>query len=180
MRRLLTLAAATLLLVGCEAPPVYGPSPTPSVEPFFANEQEALDAVNAFMEKYVAASDAVYRSGGSDRAALAALTSGSQLQDELDAAEELANKGQTLVGSLGFFGIEIQQVQQDSATEAYVQAYVCLDYRQSQYVAADGVTFEGVRDWAPFEAILTAHGDSRLIMEELRYWTGRDFCAQRA
>jgi hypothetical protein len=179
VRRLLVIAAA-LLLAGCEAPPVYGPSPTPPVEPFFANKQEALDAVDAFMKEYVVASTTMVTSHGVDQAALEKLVTPEQLAEERAALDQLASQGLTPAGNLGYFGVEIQQFQQDSATEAYVQAYVCIDYRETHYVRSDGSIFEGGLDWYPAEAILYATSSKQLTLHELRKWTGRDFCEQRS
>lgn len=180
MRRLLTLAAVVLLLAGCESPPVYGPSPTAPVTPFFADEEEALAAVERFMVDYTAAVNLLYQSSGREDAPIRKLASATQVADEMDGVSKLAEDGETFVGSFGYFGVEVQQFHQDSATKAYLQAYVCIDYRQSSYVRADGTTFEGERDWAPFEAILTADRERELFLKELRFWTGRDFCEQRS
>jgi hypothetical protein len=176
VRRILALAVATVLLTACEAPPVYHPSPTPSVKPFFANEGEALAAFEDYMDQYVAALSTMVASDGGDRDDLAGLVSPKQLEDELEVLDVLARRSMTFVGAYRYFGAEIQQFNQDSAESAYVQAYVCLDYRESHYVLADGTYFEGETDWAPFEAILTAGQDQRMVMDELRSWTGRDFC----
>lgn len=174
MRRL--LVAASLLLAGCQAPPVYGPSPEPPVEPFFDSEEAAFEAVDAFMGEYTAAVSELLRTDGGNQDALAVLASDQQLADELAILDKLHERQLTFVGDYTYFGLEIQQFHQDTATSASVQAYVCMDYRTSYYVGPDGAKFEGEADWTPFEAILTATGEKSLVMEELRRWTGRDFC----
>lgn len=180
MRRLIALAVATLLLVGCEAPPVYGPSPTPPVEPFFANKEEALDAVDAFMKEYVAAVTTMVLSNGADQSALEELVTKEQLDEQRDLLDQLASQGLTLHGKFGYFGLEIQQFNQDSATAAYVQAYVCVDYRESYYTRADGTQFEGNFEWEPAEIMLYADSNQKLVLHDFRSWTGRDFCEQRS
>ncbi len=180
MRRLLALAAVTLLFTACEAPPYYGPSPIPSVQPFFESKEEVAGAVEPFLDAYLAASNNFLLSGGADREPLMALVSERQLADEVAFLEELQRDGETFVGHYGYFGLEVQQFDQDSPTSAYVQVYLCIDYRESRYLRADGTVFEGERPWSAFEAIMTATSPAQLHLEELRSWTGRDFCEQRS
>ncbi len=63
VRRLLALAVAAFLLAGCEAPPFYGPSPTPTVAPVFDSEEEAFAAAEEILVRYLEASSVMGASG---------------------------------------------------------------------------------------------------------------------
>src|SRR5690606_19110284 len=109
MRRALALLGVTaLLLTGCEAAPVYGPSPTPSTPPIFATEEEAEAAVAEFMVAYLDALSEFLRSRGSSSEDLKSLASQRQFEDEELGLQDQIDRDLTLSGSYTYFGLEIQ------------------------------------------------------------------------
>ncbi len=181
MPRSLVIAIASIafLLAGCEAAPVYSPPPEPTIEPFFPEEEDALAAFEAFMGEYVAALTQMTATNGVDDTALRELVGAEQYDADRHFIDLLSDRELTFGGEYAFYGAEIQQWNQDTAEEAFVQAYVCLDYSKIYYARADGTTYQGEAAWAPYEAIMTADASLKLTLDEMRLWTGRDFCAPR-
>lgn len=149
MRRQLALAAAVLLLAGCATPAV---STTPPAPRLFATEADALEAVDAVLDAY--------------------------LQVQSSRLRSTAPEGQELLGSLSLFGLELRELEQDGAG-ARMRARFCVDYRTTIHVRSDGIALARERDWAPFEAHLTADADRRVVLDELQAWSGDNFCDER-
>jgi len=182
MRMILLVAVATVvLLAGCGGPPpVVEPTETVG-EPVFASEEEALAAAEEVFGKYVDATDTMSLSGGEDLSGFDGLLTPNQLADETEQAEGLKAEGKRLIGSHGYFDFRLQQVDQSNPPEVYLQAYVCADLTNVKYVDAQGNdTSDPDRALsAPLEAVFvnTIENPSTLLIEDVRQWTGEDFCS---
>lgn len=175
MRRALALLGVTaLLLTGCEAAPVYGPSPTPSTPPIFATEEEAVAAAARLLDAYMAALTEFGQTGGTKPDLLSSLTTERMLADELDFWTENPTV-ESILGVYRYSNFELQLLDQREPGVAYVQAYLCL-------------AFEGTRVTASGEEVVAATPhpvevlfetvDGELRIDDFRPWTGRDFCEQ--
>ena len=175
------LAGVLLLLAGCGEPT---PTPTPTdaaSEPVFASEEEALAAAEELFAKYVAASDLMGTSGGNDLSGFEGILTENQLADETDQANDLLAAGKRLVGSNAFFEFRLQQLDQSDPPHVYLQAYLCADLSNVKYVDAQGVETSPSPDAVhlPIEAIFVDAPDepTRLLIEDVRSWTGENYCS---
>jgi hypothetical protein len=179
-RTLALLGIAAFLLTGCEPPPVYGPSPTPTVAPIFDSEEEAVEAAQATLSAYVKASNLMGQSGGTDLSGFEGILSTKQMVDEAEYAAALVAAGKRTTGEFAVISFELQQFDDINPSDTFLQAYVCLDASQIAFVDGQGndLSVEGHASAVPEEFIFRATAESGFVVEEVRKWTGRDFCQQ--
>lgn len=174
--------ALALLLGGCAGAPTPSPSGTPSASeaaPIFASDEEALAAAEAAYESYLAVSTAVSNDGGAEPDRLAAVATGGALDEEEDAARDLADQGVRTVGTVGF---QIKELQSFSASveRAEVVVYLCEDLRNLDVLDASGksLVVEGRVVDVPYTVVVSADRTDDLKVSEKDLWPRDNFCLQ--
>jgi hypothetical protein len=175
------VAVATLLLGGCVGPePQITPTETVS-EPVFASEEEALAAAEEVFAAYLAATDQMGRSGGTDLSAFDGVVTERLLDEEESSAQTLQEKGWHLEGSYGYRDLKLQQLDQSSPPAVFLQAYVCLDLTNVAYYDSAGIdqSVDGHSEFSPVEVVFQNEpsAPSTLVVDRADRWTGNDFCA---
>ncbi|WP_130178066.1 hypothetical protein [Cryobacterium sp. SO1] len=162
---------------GCTAAPKSAPpSPTPTVVPIFASDEEALAAATEAYANYLDLSGVIAHEGGDNPSRMTAVAVGEALETEVQTMEGMAQVGTVGVGVLKFDSFTLQSV--DLATGA-VSAYVCLDVSESDVIDGSGVSVVAVDrvERLPLEIGFTFESASqRLLLERTRSWDGENFC----
>ena len=102
------------------------PPPTPSVEPLFASDEEALAAAEEAYAAYLAMSDEIAGDGGADPERIAPFVTTERLRDELDSVRRLlARTGFTQSGATTFDPLTASSSVDDGAARS--SFYACWD-----------------------------------------------------
>ena len=173
------LGFAALVLCGCvQQPPPVVPTSTPSVAPVFASDADALAAAKKAYTGYLAATDAVNRSGGSDLDALRPWATPTAVSSAVRTMADVNRAQEHIVGDLAFYNISLERVGLDAHGHTNVVIYVCLDARGTKILDEKGRDVRPTRvAVAPFEVtLLTTTSASELRVEGSEPWAGSDFC----
>lgn len=179
---LLIGAVVALTLVACvpEDEPVR-PDPSPTAEPIFASDEEALAAAEEAYAAYLAVSDQILSEGGANPERLREVATESVYQYELTGFENYQSANKHSVGSTLFDTVSLQSVDLSGySVSGAVIIYACEDYSQTDVLDAQGISLvaeERKTRWPVTVAFdLTGSSTSPLIVSLIEDWTGEDFC----
>lgn len=170
--------SAVMLLTGCSTGGGFVPTMTPSAEPFFASEEEALEAVVAHYQEYLAVSDAVYADGGANPERLRPYVSDERYEEELSSAEEFANKGLQTEGKTRIYNPLVQMISHELDI-TNVNFYVCVDITQVALFDNHRVRLPDVEQVFPYVVFYKADNQGgllRLMLLGGEYWEGNYVC----
>ncbi|WP_281885847.1 hypothetical protein [Agromyces rhizosphaerae] len=176
----LAVAAATAL-VGC-APADASPPPasaTPTVEPVFASDEEALAAAIAAYEAYLALSQVIEEEGGHAPDRIRDVVTPTYADELILEFEELASRSISIVGSSRIASAHIAQWSV-GAEDVVVDAYMCVDGSDTRILdsAGDDITPASRETRVPLlvHFIGPAVQDRGLLVDSSELWRGDDFC----
>jgi hypothetical protein len=134
------------------------------------------------LDKFLAAVDELRSESGGDPAVLEGLVSERQMAIEVESYE--ADRASFQVGELDYFDFKAVQVDfADEYPTTFVRVRLCFDNRGTTWVDAGGVdvTSNEREAWKPLELALIEDPDNpdRLVVDELNWWGGYDFCPTR-
>jgi len=133
------LIVPVLALSGCTpTPPPAVTAPKPSSTPLFATEDEALKAATEAYAAYVEVSDQIFVDGGNGRERLATVSTGDQLEVNLDGYAQAAAKGLRSTGGTTFDHVELEQYV--NARHGTVLLYLCEDVSQVNVFDSSGAS----------------------------------------
>jgi hypothetical protein len=136
----------------------------------FASDEEALAAAEEAYGKFLAATDAVIRDGGSEPERVQAYLSPELYQRELAGYEQLAQNGWHGVGSTTF-DLKLQRF-----FGGTVVAYACDDVSQTDVVDSNGesVVLAGRAERVAYEVEFDARNDLVIVRKDV--WSGGGVC----
>jgi hypothetical protein len=182
-RRVAVVACVGFLLIssaGCaaERTPVQ-PSATPTAQPVFASDEEALAAATEAYANYLKAYDA-YWAGLITKAEYLDLSTGSVHQGEVESMAEWEQKGWKAVGKTTFDSIRLQSVSQSDSGHWHVRAYLCADATEGDVLNADGISVaqpdRPLRLPLEIEFLASSDKPVDLKIAESKVWSGTNFC----
>lgn len=181
-RLLIPLATLGLLLTsGCTAAgPEPGASESPSAgEPFFASEEEAVEAALAVYEEYNAMADQIMADGGAEPERLAPFVDEALLESQTAGFERMQEEGVVGSGDTSFQLHQIQQGPELGTSGLFLTAYVCLDVSETDLRDANGdSTVNPDRlDRIPNEVAWTIDADGSVRISKDSPWTAENFCS---
>ena len=163
---------------GCTAAPKPAPpSPTPTIAPIFASDEEALAAAAEAYANYLDLSGVIAHEGGNNSSRMADVAVGEALETEVQSLEGMLKAGTAGVGVLKFDTLTIQSADLESGA---LSAYVCLDVSESDVVDSAGVSVVAVdrMERLPLEiGFVFELATRRLLLERTRSWDGENFCS---
>lgn len=172
-----SLAVIVLLCVAALAGCSVASEPTP--RPSFVSDADAGDEAGAVLTDYLAAVSAYAQQGGGDRSLFDGLATPAVVEEEVEGIDERLQRGDHAIGSITFFGYEVQHVEFDEDyPTVFVRIRLCIDWRERQWVNAAGDDATAThRPWAPFEVALVEDPASpdHLLVDEINQWDGHDF-----
>lgn len=164
--------------VGCTAASTPAePSPTPTVVPIFASDEEALAAATEAYANYLDVSGVIAHEGGKNSSRMTSVAVGEALETEVQALEGMSEAGTVGVGVLKFDTLTLQSADLASGT---LSAYVCLDVSESDVIDRSGVSVVSVDrvERLPLEVgFIFESASQRLLLERTRSWDGENFCS---
>lgn len=143
---LVVVVVVVAMLTGCVgAPPIHTPPatsvPTPAPTPLFSSDAEALAAATAAYAAYVAMSDKIFAEGGVDAVRFGTVSTGDQLEANLQGFAEAYALHQRSSGSTTFDTVSLQSANPDRVGgESSVVLYLCEDVSQVDVRNDDGVS----------------------------------------
>ncbi|MBN9607395.1 MAG: hypothetical protein J0G30_12370 [Actinomycetales bacterium] len=171
---LVVASAVALLATACVPGTNPTPSPTPTVQPtpLFATEEEALAAARDAYSRYLEVAAEVVNEGGRQPENLEEVLTGTQLELETQAANDLASAGAYIEGSARLVSMDVQSF--DNTT---VQTYACVDYSELVLHRANG----SVESLAVGDPVVPLELGFRVVAETLLLasqsnWDGASFC----
>ena len=168
--------------VGCTAAPMSAkPSPTPTVVPIFASDEEALAAATEAYANYVATADMIITEGGADPQRIEPYVSGEMAKSEIESFNSLAMDGLHGTGTSTFSNLSVQTMSLDSESgQGIVTAYVCSDVSGTDIVDAAGQsTLSAERESrTPFLLVfdLSTPDSDELVVSSAKVWAGEGVC----
>lgn len=171
---LVVASAVALLASACVPGADPTPSPTPTVQPtpLFATEEEALAAARESYSKYLAVAAEVVNRGGRQPEDLQEVLTGTQLELETQAANNLESAGAYIEGSARLVSMRIQ-----SFDDTSVQTYACVDYSDLVLHRANG----SVENLAVGDPVVPLELGFRVVAKTMLLgsqsnWDGATFC----
>lgn len=173
----LTLTAAGLSSCATPDDPVQPPEPDPSVTPVYASEAEALAAAEELYGRYLGVENKLGQGGWKDLDQLSTVLTGAALDNEVESANSLAQKGFRQVGEAKFDSLKLQQLRDSGPGTVDITFYVCSDVSTVDVVNREGssVVSADRPDRQPIEARATDRGGALKIVRR-DAWSGDDFC----
>jgi hypothetical protein len=174
------LGAVALLLAGCvpvSSSPVR--TPTPTVGPIFASEEEALAAAEDAYREYLAVSDAILHDGGADADRLDRVAVGAALGVEKRGFEEFERAGLKSTGSTVLTGLTLQTYERDLGDGTdIVRVYVCTDVSGVDVIDSFGksVVSSNRPTVTTFEVGFDMPSVNELLVSSKVVWTGAGVC----
>lgn len=170
--RALTVTALVLLLSGCVgSPPPNAATPTPSVTPVFATEEEALAAAEAAYTRYLEVSDAIGADGGANPERIEPLVTQDWYEKELDVSLTIQKAAIQQVGATAFSFVEIQSYS-DSDGIANISIYTCVDFTNTWFVDSTNQRVSPERpDIVSMLLSFEATGPQRLLLSGSEPWS---------
>jgi hypothetical protein len=167
-------------LAGCVADtPTAITTPTPTVAPLFATEEEALAAATEAYAAYLKVSDAISADGGANPERIAAVVTPEWLPKELAAFTKLGDLGVVQVGATKFANMSLQSFD-TTGSQAMLSIYVCSDVSGTRIRDAAGVdvTPSGRLSRFPLLVSFVSRSDKStlLLLDGSETWDGDDFC----
>ncbi len=179
MLRSAAAVLAVLLLAGCvPGEPVVTPEPDPDVTPVFASDEEALAAATEAYAKYLEVYNVVAQDGGTDPNRMASVVTLEWLENEIDAFEMFAERGQHQLGDATFDNAQFQMRSSEGAGHEEVLMYVCWDLSNVTFLEADDTITLPAQNRIPLELRLES-GSSLplpLLVAEVTPWSGAGIC----
>jgi hypothetical protein len=177
----LVLSLAVVLSLGaCVADePVVLPDESPSSQPIFASDEEALAAAEEAYGAYLAASDEVLSKGGASAGQLLVFFSDGYGAEAIAGYELYIERGWRATGSSAFDSAELQQYIDDGDGNAEVAMYVCLDVSGLRIIDETGADVTPERDnRLPLEVrFVNSRASTALVQSGSDIWAGADFCS---
>ncbi len=185
--RLAILAASAVLaataLTGCQ-PTATTPSPTgsttPSAEPVFASDEEALKAATEAYAAYLRTSDQILADGGNSPERIREYSSEQLAEIEIAGYADIRAKGYRSIGSSRYDNLALQSVDASSRSGT-VTVYVCSDVSAVDVVDAQGqsVVSADRPTRTPFQVTfdLAATDPARLVVASAEVWNGPGICS---
>lgn len=179
---LLIGAVVALTLVACvpEDEPVR-PDPSPTAEPIFASDEEALAAAEEAFTAYLLILDTIYAEGGIDSERLLEVATEEVYLDEVPGFENYKAEGKRSTGETSFDTVTLQSADLTgfSVSDAVV-IYACEDFSSTDVLNAEGTSIvspDGRTRW-PLTISFDINSESggSLIVSSVEDWTGEDFC----
>lgn len=132
--------ASTLLLGGCVQPdPVVTPAPASTVKPLFASDEEALAAATKAYAAYSAMADKLLEEGTADPDQIRLVTTGKQLDADLEALSKMRESGLRGTGVTKFENVTLQQYLRTQADGlGVVIVYLCEDVTATDLLDSTG------------------------------------------
>lgn len=177
-------ASVALLLGGCVGVPGATPTPTaarsasPSPEPIFASDEEALAAAEAAYERFLVASAEVTQSGGHDVDSLNQVAVGDALDTQLESAATYVSDNLRSTGQRTFTTHSLQSFVEDVSRGAVVTFYVCDDLRGLDVLDPSGasvVAADRVVD-VPYLVVVEGRPETMKVSEK-DLWERNNFCS---
>ena len=164
--------------VGCTAAPKSAPpSPTPTVAPIFASDEEAHAAATQAYANYLDMSSLIAHDGGANPSRMTSVAVGEALETEIQTLEGMSEAGTVGVGVLNFDTLTLQSA---DLASGMLSAYVCLDVSESDVIDRSGVSVVAVDrvERLPLEiGFIFESANQRLLLERTRSWDGENFCS---
>jgi len=166
--------------VGCTAAPTSAkPSPTPTVVPIFASDEEALAAATEAYANYLRVHDEFWADGGSSEGEYMSLSTGGAHDGDAESIEKWRANGWRAVGITTFDSIRLQSVELEDGAQQ-IRTYLCLDVSQGDVIDSQGSSV--AKPDRPlrmpleveFEATSSDSADLRISRSEV--WSGENFC----
>ena len=167
--------------VGCTAAPKSAPpSPTPTVAPIFASDEEALAAATQAYANYVSTYDESWADGDGSMADYLALSVGDAHDNDERSFGEWEAKNWRPTGETSFDSVQLQSVTQMDSGTWQIRTYLCLDASNGDVVDAAGISVARPdrQMRVPLEvAFVTDSPNSALLkISESKVWSGTNFC----
>ena len=172
----LAVVAATAL-AGCAPADATPPTPTPTLEPVFASDEEALAAAIAAYEAYAEMSQIIGEDGGDDPERIRPFVGEAFAATAIEEFEQLEANSLRLVGAVHVQGGTLAEWGQ--AGEVFVTAYLCTDVSATRVLNASDVdvTPSDRADHLTLVVEFTGTDDERqLIVESSDLWSGPSTC----
>ena len=178
-----------LLVLGCLsltscAPeePVSDATPTPTVTPLFASEEEALEAARATYEGFMEATEVNLSNGGAEPERIDAFMTPETAEVEKSGYEQYAEDGRRLTGRSRLLSASVQAYEPGAERpEPIIVLYVCVDFSDVDVVDVNGVsTVASSRPpHIPFEVSFVGEVEAplKLRIAANTVWTGGGVCA---
>ena len=178
---LLIGAVVALTLVACvpDDEPVR-PDPSPTAEPIFASDEEALAAAEEAYGAYQEVEDEVSAEGGAQPERLEKVSVGDALESAREGMLTYSNLGYRSVGFTAYRLPALQQFESYSPDGiGVVSAYLCLDLGQLDVVDSNG--FSVVADTRPNKQAFEITFDlieHELVLSSRTPWGGGGVCEE--
>jgi hypothetical protein len=183
-RRVAVVACVGFLLIssaGCavERTPVQ-PSATPTAQPVFASDEEALAAATEAYEAYISTADQIVRDGGEDPTRIRDYVSDDLAESEIESYALLKERNLRGVGESSYSDFSLQRVSSDSSRSDVVTAYVCSDLSATDVLDESGQSVVALerQDRRPFELTfdVAEAGPPALVVASVTVWNGGGVC----
>lgn len=166
---------------GCTAAPKSAPpSPTPTVVPIFANDEEALAAATEAYANYLRVSDEILMDGGQNPERIREFTSTELANSEIDGYLDAQAQMLRSTGGSAFSNLTVQSVASGPGNKHVVTAYVCSEVSAVDVLNGEGESVvEADRpDRTPFEITfdLAESNAPRLVVSSAVVWNGDGVC----
>jgi hypothetical protein len=182
-RRWATVACVGFLLIssaGCAVEPTpVQPSATPTAEPVFASDEEALAAATEAYANYLKAYDLAWAEGTWPMTDYLALSTGEAHEDEAASLAKWEEEGWHATGTTSFDSIRLQSREFQDGVQS-INTYLCLDISNGDVVDQNGNSV--AKPDRPmrlplevtFDATSSHPSDMRVSRSEV--WSGKNFC----
>ena len=166
---------------GCTAAPKPAPpSPTPTIAPIFASDEEALAAATEAYANYLSTYDAIWTEGGPSMDDYLSLSTGAAYEGDLAAMTAWQSKGWKAVGRTTFDSVQLQSVWQSDSGSWHVRTYLCADASGGDVIDAAGQsvakTERPLRLPLEVEFVTDSAESPDLKISESKVWSGTNFC----
>ncbi|WP_394769005.1 hypothetical protein [Lacisediminihabitans sp.] len=182
----LAALAVVAMLTGCvRSEPIHPPrstsTPTPSAEPLFASDAEALAAATAAYAAYLKVSDEILMQGGIHPERIDAVTTKSWADIQAVSFREEHQKGWVSSGGSRYDGMTLQTYDSDATVGSVaVAVYVCVDVSAVDVRDRNGVSVVSSDrpDRAPMEVSFERRNEESqdLLVSEEAPWSGLGTC----
>ena len=183
------LFLAVAMASGCSAAPAPSGTSVPVAEataastetpPVFASNEEALAAAEAAYANYLAAGDAAGPTGSDSWDEYAALTTGTEQNDVVEARSLMDQNGWSFTGTTSFDSMTVQTAQRLADSRWEIRTYLCLDLSSTGTVndAGESVvkTDRPVRVPMLVVFVTPDKNSPQLLISESPIWSGSNFC----
>ncbi|ASD21460.1 hypothetical protein B7495_04590 [Cryobacterium sp. LW097] len=165
---------------GCTAAPKPAPpSPTPTITPIFASDEEALAAATEAYANYLRVRDSFWADDGSTEDEYLSLSTGTAHDGDAQSMEKWRANGWHAIGITTFDSMRLQSVDIDAGSQQ-IRTYLCLDVTQGDVIDSEGSSVAKpdrplrVPLEVEFEVASSASIDLKISRSEV--WSGENFC----